>query len=90
MFSLNAGGARLSSTGSSGRIAIQRTSPEHGRLTHALLLSLLIHTLLLSLTFGGQGLWLPGFGFAWRGGRIEAPAKLDELWQSLIRAGQTF
>ena len=33
-------------------------SPEYGRLTLALLLSLLMHTLLLSLTFGGQGLWL--------------------------------
>ena len=43
-------------------------SPEHRRLTHALLLSLLIHTWLLSLTFGGQGLWLPGFSFP---GRID-------------------
>ena len=48
-------------------------SPEDRRLTHALLLSLLIHTLLLSLTFGGQGLWLPGFGFSWQDRRIEAP-----------------
>ena len=46
---------------------------EHRRLTHALLLSLLIHTLLLSLTFGGEGLGLPGFGFPWRDRRIEAP-----------------
>src|SRR5260370_17652029 len=46
-------------------------SPERRRLTHALLLSLLIHTLLLSLTFGGQGLWLPGFGFPWQDRRIE-------------------
>src|SRR5450755_197091 len=51
----------------------QRMSPEHRRLTHALLLSLLIHTLLLSLTFGGQGPWLPGFGFPWQDRRIEAP-----------------
>src|ERR1700682_3229159 len=51
----------------------QRMSPEHRRLTHALLLSLLIHTLLLSLTFGGQGLGLPGFGFPWQDRRIEAP-----------------
>src|SRR4029453_13769135 len=48
-------------------------TPEHRRLTYALLLSLLIHGLLLSLTFGGQGLWLPGFGFPWRDRRIEAP-----------------
>ena len=48
-------------------------SVEHWRLTLALLLSLLIHTLLLSLTFGGQGLWFPGFGFPWQERRIEAP-----------------
>ena len=48
-------------------------SPERRRLTHALLLSLLIHALLLSLTFGGQGLWLPGFGFPWQDRRIEVP-----------------
>ena len=47
--------------------------PEHRRLTHALLLSLLIHTLLLSLTFGGQGLWLLGFGLPWQDRRIEVP-----------------
>jgi hypothetical protein len=54
------GGARLSLQR---RGDSQRMSPERRRLTYALLLSLLIHTLLLSLTFGGQGLWLPGFGF---------------------------
>jgi len=48
-------------------------SAEGRRLTLALLLSLLIHTLLLSLTFGGQGLWLPSFGFHWRERWIEAP-----------------
>ena len=48
-------------------------SPEHRRLTYALLLSLLIHTLLLSLTFGGQGHWLPGFAFPWQDRRIEVP-----------------
>ena len=48
-------------------------SPEQTRLPLALLLSLLVHTLLLSLTFGGQGLWLPGLGFPWRERRIEAP-----------------
>jgi hypothetical protein len=46
---------------------------EHRRLAFALLLSLLIHALLLSLTFGGEGLGLPGFGFPWRDRRIEAP-----------------
>src|SRR5580765_2569156 len=36
----------------------RRTSPERRRLAPALLLSLLIHASLLSLTFGGQGFWL--------------------------------
>ena len=48
-------------------------SPEHRRLTLALLLSLLIHALLLSLMLGGQGLGLPGFGFLWQERRIEVP-----------------
>ncbi|TMH36628.1 MAG: TonB C-terminal domain-containing protein [Betaproteobacteria bacterium] len=48
-------------------------SPERRRLTLALLLSLLIHTLLLSLIFDGQGLGLPGFGFPWQDRRIEVP-----------------
>src|SRR6266567_4072492 len=55
------------------RAESQRMSPEHRRLTHSLLLSLLIHALLLRLTFGGQGLSLPGFGFPWQDRRIEAP-----------------
>ena len=46
-------------------------SPERRRLAPALLLSLLIHAWLLSLTFGGQGLWFPGFGFPWQERRIE-------------------
>src|SRR5206468_9173359 len=55
------------------RRAESQRIPEHRRLTHALLLSLLIHTSLLNLTFGGQGLGLPGFGFPWQDRRIEAP-----------------
>jgi hypothetical protein len=41
---------------------VQR-SPEHRRLAFALLLSVLSHALLLSLTFGGVGLGLPGLVF---------------------------
>ena len=48
-------------------------SPEHTRLTYALLLSLLIHAFLLSLIFGGHGLWRPGIGFPWLDRRIEEP-----------------
>jgi len=51
----------------------QRMSHEHRRLPYALLLSLLIHTLLLSLVFGGEGTGLPGFGFPWQERRIEVP-----------------
>src|ERR1700686_4754174 len=50
----------------------RRMSLERRRLTYALLLSLLIHTLLLTLIFGGQG-WLPGFAFPWQDRRIEEP-----------------
>jgi hypothetical protein len=32
-----------------------------------------MHTLLLSLTFGGEGFGLSGFGFPWRERRIAAP-----------------
>jgi hypothetical protein len=46
---------------------------ERWRLTLALLLSLLIHMLLLGLTFGGEELGLPGFGFPWQERRIEVP-----------------
>jgi hypothetical protein len=48
-------------------------SAERRRLTLAFLLSLLFHGLLLSMTFGGQGLGLPGFGFPWGERRAEAP-----------------
>src|SRR5207249_4964860 len=63
----------MSSTGSSDTPTANAWRPERTRLTYALLLSLLIHMLLLSLTFGGQGLGLPGFGFPWQDRRIEAP-----------------
>ena len=47
--------------------------PERRRLAYALLLSLLLHALLLRLTFDNQGLWVPGFSFPWRVGRVEVP-----------------
>ncbi|MEO8526448.1 MAG: hypothetical protein ABI460_17110, partial [Caldimonas sp.] len=39
----------------------------------ALFLSLLAHALLLSLSFNGQELGLPGFAFPWQDRRAEAP-----------------
>lgn len=50
-----------------------RISARRQSLTFALLLSLLIHALLLSLTVGGQGWGLPGFSFPWQQRRAEAP-----------------
>jgi hypothetical protein len=59
----------------SSRFAAEATSGrDHERLALALLVSLLIHMLLLSLTFGVEGRGLPGFGFPWRDRRIDAPA----------------
>ena len=40
------------------------------RLTYALLLSLLLHTLLLRLTFDGQGLGFPSLTFFWQDRRV--------------------
>ena len=48
-------------------------SAELRRQALALLLSLLVHALLLSLIFGGEGFGPPGFAFPWRERRIEAP-----------------
>ena len=50
-----------------------RVSPELGRLTYAMLLSLLLHALLLSMMFGDEGHGLPGFSFPWQDRRIEVP-----------------
>ncbi|MGZ9014576.1 MAG: hypothetical protein ACXW2L_20195, partial [Burkholderiales bacterium] len=55
------------------RPPIQRISSERWRTASSLLLSLLIHGLLLSLTFGGQGVGLPGLGFPWQERRVEVP-----------------
>ena len=48
-------------------------SPERRHLALGVMLSLAIHALLLSLTFSGQGLGLPGFGFPWQDRRTEVP-----------------
>ena len=48
-------------------------STERRRLTLTFLLSVVLHALLLSLTFGSERLGLPGFGFPWRERRIEVP-----------------
>ena len=50
-----------------------RQRSERKRMRIALLLSLLFHALLLGLTFGGQGVGLPGFGFPWQERRAEVP-----------------
>ncbi|MBU7576246.1 MAG: hypothetical protein KAF64_23000, partial [Hydrogenophaga sp.] len=47
--------------------------PERRRMALALTYSLVFHALLLTLTFGGQGMGLPGFGFPWQERRAEVP-----------------
>ena len=56
-----------------GRKPSPRRSPERARLTLALLLSLLVHVLLLRVTFDVHGLGFPGFGLSWTDRRIEMP-----------------
>ena len=55
------------------RPASERASRERTDLAFALLLSLMIHALLLSLAFGGEGFGIAGLDFAWRIRRIEVP-----------------
>ena len=55
------------------QLRISRFSSERWRMASSLLLSLLIHGSLLSLTFGVSGLGLPGLRFPWQERRIEAP-----------------
>jgi hypothetical protein len=53
--------------------------PPSRQLPLALLLSLLIHALLLSLTFCGQGRAMPDMGLPWQARRAEAPDLRIEL-----------
>ena len=52
---------------------MRRTGRERRPFTLALLLSLLVHVLVLSLTFGGDTLGVPGLVAPWREQRIEVP-----------------
>ena len=56
-----------------GQQPVRRASPQGRRLCLSLLLSLLVHALLLSLTFSGQEFGLPGFALPWQDRRIEVP-----------------
>ena len=51
----------------------QRMSADYRRLTYALLLSLVLHALMLALTFGGEGRWLLNFSFPWKDRRTNEP-----------------
>ena len=64
---------------------IQRMGSERWQMSSSLLLSLLIHGLLLSLTFGGKGLGRPGLTFPWQERRVEVP----ELHVVLVSAPVT-
>jgi hypothetical protein len=63
----------LRSARASGYRPTRPVNAERASLALALLISLLMHALLLSLLFGGHGLGFPGFGLPWRERRIEAP-----------------
>jgi len=52
---------------------IRQSDRDRRPLAAALSLSLAIHALLLSLTFGGEEFGLPGLAFPWRDRRIEVP-----------------
>ncbi len=56
-----------------GRYPARRAGHGVGRLRLALLLSLLLHALLLSLNLEGQEFGLPGFAFPWESRRVEVP-----------------
>ncbi len=57
-------------------------SRERWPMSTALGISLLLHALLLSLTFSGQGVGLPGLDFPWRERRFQA----DSLHVVLVHA----
>jgi len=65
--------ARLPRPSRPGLWRIERASRERRPLAVALLLSLLIHALLLSLRFGGDEWGLPSLALPWRDRRIEVP-----------------
>ena len=52
---------------------------ENKRLAFALLISLWVHALLMTLTFSGEGLGLPGLGLPWQDRRIEAQGMVVRL-----------
>lgn len=66
--------AQSSRAGSGRRKRRPNRSPgvEQRRLGLAVLISLVVHALLLSLTFGSQALGLPGLSFPWQERRAEA------------------
>ena len=59
-------------------------STERRRLPLSFLLSLALHALLLSLTFGGQGFGLPHFAFPWQARWAEAPELRVMLQQTPV------
>lgn len=62
-----------------GRQTVRRPRPPALRLRFALLLSIAIHALLLSLTLTGEEFGLPGLAFPWQVRRVLAPSLLVAL-----------
>lgn len=67
----------------------RRPSAERKRPALALLLSLLVHALLLSLALGGQGVGVPGLAFPWQERRAEAPELRVRLVPPRVAAEQS-
>lgn len=66
----------------------QRVDAERRRLPLSLLFSLAVHLLLLTLTFGTEGLGLPGVGFPWQVRRVEVPDLRVVLLPPLVTASE--
>ncbi len=68
-------------------VDLRAPPPVRWRLTHALLLSLLIHTWLLSITFGGLDLWR--FSFPWQDRWTEGSDLSVEVVPAQVTAPET-
>jgi TonB family protein len=73
-------------TSGHGQARKRRAIADIRRLTTPLLISLLFHALLLSLTFGDQASGLPGLGIPWRERRVVAPDLRVELVRAPVAA----
>jgi hypothetical protein len=76
-------------TSGHGQARKRRAIADIRRLTTPLLISLLFHALLLSLTFGDQAFGLPGLGSLWRERRVVASELRVELARAPVAGAQS-